>query len=91
MSFSDILPPFTHLGVAVLARLGGGHLHDLAGSPFQHNEAVLAQGRALHGVGGGCPGIAGLEIQICICHTCWRRQRAGSTRLHVTQDDERFS
>ena len=60
----------TDLSVAVLAGLGGGHLDDLAGSAFQHHKAVFAQGRALHGVGGGRPGITCLEVQLCVCHAC---------------------
>lgn len=56
--------------MAVLASLGGGHLDDLAGSPFQQHEAVLAQRGALHGVGGGCPGITCLEVQIRVRHVC---------------------
>lgn len=58
--------------MAVFSGLGGGHLHDLAGSSLQHHEAVLAQGRALLGEGGGCPGIACLEVDVCVCHTCSR-------------------
>lgn len=54
----------------MLASLGGGHLNDLARSSFQHNKAIFAQGWALHGVGGGCPGITRLEVQVCICHAC---------------------
>lgn len=68
---------FTDLGVAVLASLGGGHLNNLAGSAFQDNKAVFAQGRTLHGVGGGCPSITSLEIQLCICHACCRGQKKG--------------
>lgn len=56
--------------MAVLPGLGGGHLHDLAGSSFQHDKAVFAQSRALHGVSGGRPRIAGLEVQLCIGHAC---------------------
>lgn len=67
-AFRAAAPP--HLGVAVLASLGGGHLHDLAGSPLQQHKAVLAQGGALHGVGGGRPGIARLEVQVRVCHVC---------------------
>lgn len=51
------------LGVAMLARLGGGHLHDLAGAALEHHEAVLPQRRALHGVGGGGAGIARGEVE----------------------------
>lgn len=41
-----------YLGVPVLASLGSGHLHDLAGTSLQHHVAVLTQGGALHRVGG---------------------------------------
>lgn len=74
---------FTDLGVAVLASLGGGHLNNLAGSAFQDNKAVFAQGRTLHGVGGGCPSITSLEIQLCICHACCRGQRKESKEVCV--------
>jgi hypothetical protein len=40
------------LGVTVLTSLGGGHVDDLARAILDHNEAVLPQGRALHGKGG---------------------------------------
>lgn len=63
-------PRFTDLSVAVLASFGGGHLDNLAGSTFQHHKAIFAQGRALHGVGSGCPSITRLEVQLCICHAC---------------------
>lgn len=49
--------------MAMLARLGGGHLHDLAGAALEHHEAVLPQRRALHGVGGGGAGIARGEVE----------------------------
>jgi hypothetical protein len=49
------------LCVAVLAGLGGGHVDDLAGTILDHDEAVLPEGRALHGVGGGGTGIGALE------------------------------
>lgn len=49
------------LGVTVLASLGGGHLNDLAGAALDDNVTVLAQSRALHGVGGRGAGIGGLE------------------------------
>jgi len=49
------------LGVTVLAGLGGAHLDNLAGTVLDNNIAVLAQSRALHGVGGGRAGIGGLE------------------------------
>ena len=38
------------LGVAMLAGLGGGHVHNLARASLDHDVAVLAQSRALHRV-----------------------------------------
>ena len=49
------------LGVAVLASLRGRHVDDLARTVLNHNEAVLPQGRALHGEGSRGAGIGGLE------------------------------
>ena len=47
--------------MTVLASLGGRHVNDLARTVLDHNEAVLPQGRALHGEGGRGAGIGGLE------------------------------
>jgi hypothetical protein len=44
-------------GVAMLASLGGRHIDDLAGAVLDHDEAVLPQGRALHGISGRRTGI----------------------------------
>lgn len=49
------------LGVTVLAGLGGGHVDDLARAALDDDEAVLPQGRALHGVGRRRAGVGGLE------------------------------
>lgn len=49
------------LGVTVLASLGGRHVDDLAGAALDHDVTVLAQGRALHGVGGRRTSVGGLE------------------------------
>ena len=49
------------LGMTVLAGLGGGHVDDLARSVLDNNEAVLSQGRALHGKSGRGAGIGRLE------------------------------
>jgi len=49
------------LGVTVLASLGGGHVDDLARAVLDANEAVLSQGRALHGESGRGASIGGLE------------------------------
>lgn len=49
------------LGVTVLAGLGGAHLDNLAGAALDHDETVLAERRALHGVGGRGASIGALE------------------------------
>jgi hypothetical protein len=49
------------LGVTVLARLRSGHLNNLAGTVLDNDEAVLPQGRALHGVRRRGAGIGALE------------------------------
>lgn len=54
------------LGVTVLAGLGGGHLDDLAGTTLNDDVTVLAQGRALHGVGGRRAGIGRLEGNVVL-------------------------
>lgn len=45
------------LGVAVLARLGGRHVYDLARAALDNDVSALAQSRALHGDGLGCTSI----------------------------------
>jgi len=55
------------LGVAVLAGLGGGHVDDLAGTVLDADEAVLAEGRALHRVRGRGAGIGALEGVLMLC------------------------
>ncbi len=49
------------LGVTVLSGLGSGHVDDLAGTTLDDDEAVLPQGRALHGVRGRGAGVGALE------------------------------
>ena len=49
------------LGVTVLAGFGGAHFDDLAGAALDDDEAVLAERRALHGVGGRGASIGALE------------------------------
>ena len=58
------------LGVTVLSGLGGGHLDDLARAVLDADEAVLPQGRALHGVGQGGTGIGALE-GVLMLYTRW--------------------
>jgi hypothetical protein len=54
------------LGVAVLASLGGRHINNLAGAVLDDDEAVLAESRALHGVGQRGAGVGGLEGDIML-------------------------
>lgn len=49
------------LGVTVLSSLGSGHIDDLARAVLDNNEAVLPQGRALHGIGGRGTGVGRVE------------------------------
>lgn len=49
------------LGVTVLAGLGGRHVDDLAGAVLDHDEAVLAQSRALDGERSRSTGIGRVE------------------------------
>jgi hypothetical protein len=46
------------LGVPVLSSLRSRHFDDLAGATLDHNEAVLPQSRALHGISGQAPASA---------------------------------
>ena len=48
-------------GMAVLSSLGGGHVDNFARAILDHHESVFAQGRALHGEGGGSASIGALE------------------------------
>lgn len=57
----DINTDKVNLGVTMLASLGGGHFDDLARAVLDHDVAVLAERRALHGVGGRGTGIGALE------------------------------
>jgi hypothetical protein len=61
LASEDVQSHQMNLGVTVLARLGGRHVDDLARAVLDHNKAVLAQGRALHRVGGRRAGVGRLE------------------------------
>ena len=50
-----------NLGVTVLARLGSGHIDDLAWATFDDNVTVLSQGGTLHRKGGRGARIGRLE------------------------------
>lgn len=58
--------------MSMLASLGGSHANNLTGTSFQHDMAILPQGRALHGVRLGGPGVTTLEF---ICHDGLRYQK----------------
>lgn len=49
------------LCVTVLAGLGGRHVDDLARAVLDHDEAVLTESRALHGVGGRSASIGAIK------------------------------
>lgn len=62
----DIESDKMDLGVTVLASLGSRHVDNLAGAVLDDNEAVLAQSRALHGVGQRRAGVGGIEGNIVL-------------------------
>lgn len=74
-----------YLGVSVFASLGGGHLHNFAGTSLQHHVAVLAQSGALHGEGGRGARVAGVELEIGVCHVAMGqgRCRTNTTRSNT--------
>ena len=61
LASEDINSNKMNLSVAMLASLGGRHIHDLARAVLDDNKAVLPQGRALHGVSGGSASIGRVE------------------------------
>lgn len=60
----DIDADQVHFGMTVFSGLRSGHLHNLAGPAFQHNETVFAKSRALHRIRLGSTGVSGLEMMI---------------------------
>lgn len=66
LASEDVKGDKVDLGVTVLASLGGRHVDNLAGAALDHDEAVLAQSRALHGVGERRAGVGGLEGSIML-------------------------
>lgn len=59
----------------MLAGLRGGHLNYFAGTSLQHHVAVLTQSRALHRERGGGAGLAGVEVELGICHGAMGQER----------------
>src|SRR5690349_6194972 len=66
LASEDVNSDEMDFGVAMLARLGGGHVDDLARTTLDDDEAVLSQGRALHRIGGGSASIGGLELVVML-------------------------
>lgn len=63
------------LGVTVLAGLRGRHVDDLAGAALDHDEAVLAESRALHGESGRRAGVNRLEGVVMLEQEDFGQQR----------------
>lgn len=58
--------------MSMLASLRGGHFNNFAWTSLEHDKAVLAESRTLHGEGGGGSGVAGLEMCVLnIAHCLW--------------------
>merc|ERR1719338_56139 len=66
LASEDVKVDEMDLGVAVLASLRGGHLHNLAGPVLDHDEASLAKSRALHGEGLGGARVSLGEVMIVV-------------------------
>jgi len=66
LASEDVNSDEMDFGVAVLARLGGGHVDDLARATLDDDVAVLPQGRALHRIGGGGASIGGVELVLML-------------------------
>lgn len=57
--------------MTVLSSFRSGHLDNLARTTLEHDETVLAEGRALHGEGGGGTGVPSLEMCVFnVTHVC---------------------
>lgn len=61
LAVEDVGSDQVNLGVTVLAGLGGRHVDDLAWVALDDDEAVLPQGRALHGEGLRRTGVGAVE------------------------------
>jgi len=55
-----------NLGVAMFAGFGGAHVNDLARAVLDDDEAVLAQGRALHWEGERRASIGAVELKLML-------------------------
>lgn len=66
LASEDINGNKMNLGVAVLAGLGCGHVDNLARAVLDDNEAVLPQGRALHGIRSGSASIGRIKSMLML-------------------------
>jgi len=66
LASEDVKGDEMDLGVAVLASLGGGHLHDLARTVLDHDEAALPERRALHGESLGGSRVSLVEVVVLV-------------------------
>ena len=67
LASEDVNGDKVDLGVTVLAGLGGRHVDDLARAVLDHDETVLPQSRALHGVGERGTGITtGVVLEVMV-------------------------
>jgi hypothetical protein len=82
----DVEGDQVNLGVTVLASLGGGHFDDLARATLDHDVAVLAQGRALHRVGGRGTGIGALEGVLMLKKNCQLTIIVPKANIHLKLD-----
>ena len=76
--------------MTVFPGLGGRHLHDFARTAFEHHEAVLAQGRALHRVGGRRAGISRLKVLIQIVMFLGHVEGGGDRYGNLREENTKF-
>ena len=70
------------LGVTVLSSLGGTHFNDFARAALDYNEAVFAERRALHRVGGRGAGIGALEGMLMLSKMSQSKQALNIHKLN---------
>ena len=78
----DIQGDKMNLGMTVLSGFGSGHVNDLAGATLDHNEAVLAERGALHGIRSGGTGIGAIE-GVLMLDPVWSVEHAKDTLIAV--------
>ena len=69
--------------VPMFARLGSGHVDDLARALLDAHKSILPQCRALHGVSGRGAGIGGLESVLMLRERVSISDRKTSTRFEL--------